>query len=457
MTGDDGIGSKKKILIIDFFYPPAGGGGVRRTLGWVRYLRRHQWSPIVLTVRSGDCPFQDPSLHHRVPPETPVHRVPSVDPLRLAKKVLRRRPAQSDSGQGAQTTYHLDWLRGLAPWMLFPDSRLAWVLPAIAKGIALLRSEEIDVLYSTYSNAIAAHFIAYALKTISGKPWVADFQDPWSEGYVSYFPTVVHHTIACRIEEAIIKKSDHIIVTTRAVKQVYENKYRLGNTNRISVIPNGFDHELFATHAPAPRRSSFKLTHFGVFWGSRSPVPFLMGLAQAMKVEPRFAAHAEVQLVGGFEPRHRRAAQRLLKSLDLQRTVHLLEFMPYADGVRKLLDSDVLLLVLDNTDSGKHLVPAKLSDYLGAGKPILALAPEGEAARVVREANAGVVVDPDDIDAVAGAIIDLYTQWQGRGPGWAIQDSYAQRFSYQEITKSFVAVLNGITTAPTTPNFLLGV
>lgn len=49
-------------------------------------------------------------------------------------------------------------------------------------------------------------------------------------------------------------------------------------------------------------------------------------------------------------------------------------------------------------------VPSKLYPYLFTGRPVFALVPAGDAARVVQETAAGPVVEPGNIAATASAL-----------------------------------------------------
>ena len=53
-------------------------------------------------------------------------------------------------------------------------------------------------------------------------------------------------------------------------------------------------------------------------------------------------------------------------------------------------------------------VPAKLYEYVGLRRPILALAEDGAVARVVRDGDFGLVVSPTNVDGIATALTHLY-------------------------------------------------
>jgi hypothetical protein len=64
--------------------------------------------------------------------------------------------------------------------------------------------------------------------------------------------------------------------------------------------------------------------------------------------------------------------------------------------------ADVLLLL---TAADTSAATGKIFEYLGAGRPIIALARESnQAAQIVRETNTGVAVAPDDRAAIGDAL-----------------------------------------------------
>jgi len=52
-------------------------------------------------------------------------------------------------------------------------------------------------------------------------------------------------------------------------------------------------------------------------------------------------------------------------------------------------------------------IPSKVQSYLACGRPILA-ALDGSGAEVIREARAGIVCRPDDVEALRDAVLTLW-------------------------------------------------
>ena len=72
-----------------------------------------------------------------------------------------------------------------------------------------------------------------------------------------------------------------------------------------------------------------------------------------------------------------------------------------------------LLLLPEAGGRGAAVPSGKIYEYLAAERPILAAVPtEGVAADLVRRADAGVVVAPDDVAGLKKAIGELRARWE---------------------------------------------
>lgn len=92
-----------------------------------------------------------------------------------------------------------------------------------------------------------------------------------------------------------------------------------------------------------------------------------------------------------------------------------------------LAAADVLLAVLDQS-AGRYSVPSKVLSYLCAGRPIVLAAPESNlAARVLREAGAGIVVSPGDAGAFTAAALRFAAAPRAAEEAGARGRAYAER------------------------------
>ncbi len=59
------------------------------------------------------------------------------------------------------------------------------------------------------------------------------------------------------------------------------------------------------------------------------------------------------------------------------------------------------------------MLSGKVFEYLAAERPILALVPpDGAAAELIRDAGAGVVVAPEDVEGIKAALRELHERWR---------------------------------------------
>jgi colanic acid biosynthesis glycosyl transferase WcaI len=91
----------------------------------------------------------------------------------------------------------------------------------------------------------------------------------------------------------------------------------------------------------------------------------------------------------------------------LHSTFHLLGKHPVESMPSYFSLADALLVTLKKDPVFSLTIPSKLQSYLACGKPIIA-ALEGEGARIVRESGAGLIATPENPDALAKAVLELY-------------------------------------------------
>lgn len=170
---------------------------------------------------------------------------------------------------------------------------------------------------------------------------------------------------------------------------------------RIKVIPSPIDVEL--VH-PVPRTGAFRARH------SIPDDTFLvmhagsMGLKQGLLNVVTAAgltrdANICWVLVGTGE-----AHDDLVSEVDtrgLKRTVRFVPFQSEGDIAAMFADADMLLLNQISTVKDT-VIPSKLLTYMAAGRPVLAAVnPDSQAAQLLRKSEGGVLIAPDDPDALS--------------------------------------------------------
>ena len=309
---------------------------------------------------------------------------------------------------------------------------MSWGLTAIPAARRIVRDEQIDVLVTT-SPPASVNLIGAAVKQATGVPWVADLRDS-----VAANPDRRVDRLAVRMKEKaqaivaglVARRADAVVTVSDAISQEMRD---LG-AERVETIPNGCDFDDFEglEYHPGER---FRITHTGTFFGHRDPRPFLSALA---------ATESDVvaRFVGGLRSTDREFAEEL----GLGDRVEEIPHVPRRSALELQRDSEALLLLLPEAGGRGRTVPSgKIFEYLAAGRPILAaVPPDGVAAELVRRADAGVVVAPDDVAALTAAIEGLRARWKrGALENGSLSEELKERLSRRTRSREFAELLAG--------------
>ncbi|MBF9053362.1 glycosyltransferase [Rhodobacterales bacterium LSUCC1028] len=104
-----------------------------------------------------------------------------------------------------------------------------------------------------------------------------------------------------------------------------------------------------------------------------------------------------------------REAARVKKTIDdygLSDTVKMLGHHPLEKMPKFFGEADAMLVTLEKSETFAMTIPGKLQSYLAAGKPIIG-AIDGEARRIIEEANAGFCVSSGDYSGLAKNILTM--------------------------------------------------
>jgi glycosyltransferase involved in cell wall biosynthesis len=190
------------------------------------------------------------------------------------------------------------------------------------------------------------------------------------------------------VERRLLRSSDAIIAITRDFLPILD-RWEI-DAERITVLPNW---------APLDELPYFPEP---ADWAERSGIHerpiFLYAGTLGRKHDPSLlVALAESSPAASVVVVSEGSGTRWLeRQPSLPANLTMLPPQPNADLSQMLATADVLVALL-SADAGVFSVPSKVLAYLAAGRPILgAIPPANQAATVIRDAGAGLVVDPGD-------------------------------------------------------------
>jgi glycosyltransferase involved in cell wall biosynthesis len=415
-----------KVLLVTRHFPPGGGGGVQRPLKFATHLpalgiETHVLAPDV----PGSLP---PDAELELPTQAWVHRVRYVGP-RAGRPAERLLATHGLSRVGTQAAL-------LGRRLLVPDENLPWSTFALPMAIRLVRREKIDVVITT-SPPPSLHLLGAAVKRTAGAAWVADLRDPLTanphrRGYESQLARLKEKSVG-GVGRLVASRADAIVAASDAIAEemgAFEPK------GKVVTIANGCDFDDFAglEHHSSDR---LRITHAGHFHGKRDPKPFLRALSQSGLDD------VVVRFAGDFRASDREYAG----SLGLGDRVEVLGDVSRRRSLELQRDSEALLLLIPESGGrGRGVLTGKIFEYLAAERPILAVVPaDGAAAQLVRDTDAGVVVSPDDVDAMRQALLDFHRRWrEGSLNGTPLSDEWRRRLARGGRVEELADVLRSV-------------
>lgn len=382
----------KTVLILTYYWPPAGGPGVQRVLKFAKYLPHFGWRPIVLTVKNGEYPAVDETLLHDVPDDLHVHRTASLEPFALYRKLTGK---TSDdriatfvlTEENSSTSHRLaTFIRGN---LFIPDARIGWKPFAQRAAVELMRDHDIDLIFST-APPMSTHLIAKTVAQKTGRPWVADFRDPWID--VFYYHSLKRGKLAVsidkRLEALVLQSANAIVTVSPTLADLLEKK---ANT-QCYVIPNGYDVEDFQDIPPLPDDGKLHIVHAGHLAVNQNPTRLWEALHKRFQTNDS-ADRVQIDFYGSIHANIRRS----LEEFGLLQHCVFHGYIPHNELVAVMKRAALLFFVVPETSYAKGIPTSKLFDYMGAGRPILGIGPEdGDAAEFLKTAQAGRVLDTSE-------------------------------------------------------------
>ncbi len=427
----------KRVLVVCFDFPPQGGTGAIRITKFVKYLPQFGWHPVVVCSDTDWNP--DESLYRDIPKNVPVHRVGWPEWVRTIHSApsLPADGSQAPEGNFGWKPLFQSWVLRKARRLLLPDASVLWTKAARRTCLRVLQAHPCDVILTT-SPPHSVHFIGYWLHRHTGLPWVADFRDAWTaQNLVLGRLGRLGLSLQRRMERRMLEGCSRAVMITEPLRQRVLEVFGPYLADKLVTITNGFDPEDFTNPESVPDRDLFTITYTGTILGTQADNAFPDGLRLALSQNELFRKSAIVRFVGQLDPAYR------TRLSGLEGNVEVSNYVRHGAAIDLMLRSDLLLLILPNTDESHMVYTNKFFEYLAARRPVLALVPPGLISEIVVHEKVGLVAPPDDPPAIAEALLILFEEVRTRPHGYSISDNMLACFDRRRLTGELAAVLQG--------------
>lgn len=297
------------------------------------------------------------------------------------------------------------WPRGRGGGVNLSLNYLSFVFSGLVCFPWLLRARSFDAIVVFAPSPITQVIPAILLKWLKRAHLAVWVQDMWPESLAA--TGFIRNAGVLKAVGGLVRwiyaRSDTLLLQSRAFQSPTA---RYADPEKLVYFPNSVDPDV----APGvPEALPEELS--GLLAG-RFCVVFAGNLGKAQAVETVVQAAVLLQdqpdiclvLVGSGSMLDWVQGQKALLKLD---NLALPGRFPAESMSELFRKASALLVTLKSGGVLAHTVPSKIQAYLAAGRPIVA-ALQGEGGKVVKEAGAGMVCEPEDAQALADCIRGMH-------------------------------------------------
>lgn len=300
-------------------------------------------------------------------------------------------------------------------WLLpFPNRKAyermlnytSFCLSAAGTGLFLSRPHVVIGTSPQLLVALAGWWLARCKRV----PFVFEVRDLWPESLAAVglgqSNSLLHRALA-KIAGFLYRRSECVVVVTPAFQDYLVKNWRVPR-EKISVIENGVETKLFAPlaeeAATALRRElgaegRFVVSYIGTMGMAHGLETILAAAAQLQSENP------EVVFLMIGEGADKERITGLARGRGLN-NLRFIDQQPREQIPSYICASDICLVLLKKTDLFKTVIPTKMLEFMSCARPII-LGVEGQARAILEEARAGIVIEPENSEALVKAIRHL--------------------------------------------------
>ena len=420
-----------RVLLIAHYFPPDGGAGSQRPASFAQHLPA---LGVDLTVIARD--IDDSTRGAYDPSDTTLV-------ARTGSACVRR--ARKGAGE-------------------------SWTAALLREARAAIAADRPDVIVVTLSPFEHAH-AGLALRAESGIPVVLDLRDPWAlDGWHTYR----HHFEWRRARDTMrdaLEAADGAIMNVPNARSAAEALAPRRGKHPYGVVTNGWEESDFTTESDVPKGAKFRIRFAGSFVcrfmrerslvrriraalrgrgetideRGRSPL-FLLEAIQSLREDPLLGDIGQdfvLEIAGAREPE----TQMIVDETGSASYVRQLGYLPHDESARFIAAADALLLPMHGLPDGARarMVPGKLYEYFGTGRPILGLCPDGDARDWIARDPRSRVADPVDSDDIAAKLCEMHALWRRGEFVHSRRAEWTRGFTRRAQAEKLVAYLESVT------------
>jgi glycosyltransferase involved in cell wall biosynthesis len=279
---------------------------------------------------------------------------------------------------------------------------------------------------------------------MTGRPWVADFRDLWTDNYTYSRNGPVRRAIDRWIEQAILTTADAVSAVTPEQTRIL-SEHVPAQAGKFTCVTNGVDLEDFEwidrrrarakCHGPA---DWFVLTFVGRLRSTVVSDGLIRGIGRFVRQLPSQDERFELRVVGDVSDDLR------ARFADSGVAIRATGYVQHDRAIEEMVSADALLLLAPHGPNAHTGLTAKVFEYLAAARPILFVGPgQSEACQLVERCSAGVRAE-GDAAAVQAALTELWRRWKSGTLPPACASDWLGQFTREHLARRLAGVLDRV-------------
>ena len=344
----------------------------------------------------------------------------------------------------------VDGVRVVRSWLFpFPNRKpyerilnySSFCFSAASTGLFISRP---DAVIAT-SPQLLVGLSGWWLARYKGVRFIFEVRDLWPESLVAVGlgneNSLLHRSLG-KLAGFLYRRSDHVVVVSPAFEEHLVHYWRVPQA-KISVIENGVETELFSPgdgnelKRELGAEGKFVVCYAGTIGMAHSLETVVEAASQLEKSAP----HIVFLLVGEGADKERIITMARSRALTNLRFV---DQQPHEKVPAYIAASDVALVPLRKSALFKTVIPTKMLESMSCARPVI-LGVDGQARKILEEAQAGIFVEPEDAMALANTVCALAASPElCRRFGRNGRRYIVERFSRQRTAKAYLSLLENV-------------
>jgi colanic acid biosynthesis glycosyl transferase WcaI len=342
-------------------------------------------------------------------------------------------------------------VRVVRTWLLpFPNRKpyermLNYTSFCVSAAITGLFLSSPDIVIAT-SPPMLGGLSGWLLARFKRVPFVFEVRDLWPESLEAVGaggPNSLLHRVLATIASFLYRSSDRIVVVSPAFKDYLVEQMHVA-AEKIFVVPNGVETDVFD---PNRAEHDFK-KEFGL--EGKVVVSYIGTMGMAHGLEKILETAAEIQhsrpeisflFVGEGSEKERIISIAASKKLT---NIRFVGEQPRERIPHYICASDICLVLLKKSDIFKTVIPTKMLEFMSCARPVI-LGVDGEARRIIEDAQAGIFIRPGSEADLTDAVVRLAEDSELRSELGRNGRRYVlQNFSRPQTAQTYLEVLESL-------------